>query len=430
MKILLIEDDPIQRTYLKELLITSGHTVVEADDGEPAITMLDEQPFDVVITDYKLKKVNGMLILQHIQKKGLLCKVVMLTAFSNTQDAVFAMKLGAYDYLSKPLNYDELEIILEKIALSKEMEEDLENFEHVQTTSKELIATSREMQSVIEKAVKAARSDVTVLIQGESGTGKELIADLIHRESIRAKKPFVKVFCAALPENLIESELFGYKKGAFTGADKDYKGKFEYAHRGTIFLDEVTEISLAAQVKLLRVVQEKEITRLGEVSSRETDVRIIAATNRVMSEEVEKGLFREDLYYRLNVFPIVIPPLRERKDDIVPLCSYYLDIFNRKYNQKIEFSRDIYAQLREYYWPGNVRELENIITQTVISGSLNAIYALSSNGTKSSSLSDGEKRMIEEALVMAGYNHTKAAELLGIHRNTLLRKIKGYNIKT
>ena len=324
---------------------------------------------------------------------------------------------------------DLLEILLEKIAVTQALEDELESFEHAQTNKKELIAQSQLMQSVIEKAIKAAASDVTVLIQGESGTGKELIADLIHRESTRSKKPFVKVFCAALPENLIESELFGYKRGAFTGADKDYKGKFEYAHRGTIFLDEVTEISLSAQVKLLRVVQEKEITRLGEVVPRLTDVRIIAATNRSMTEEVRKGLFREDLYYRLNVYPIEIPPLRERKDDIIPLCRCFLDVLNRKYNQKVDFSKETYALLKDYYWPGNVRELENIITQIVISGSLHVLQSLSST-THHTSLQESERTMIVDALAKAGNNHTKAAELLGIHRNTLLRKIKGYNIKT
>ncbi len=429
MKILLVEDDPIQRTYMKELLLGSGHSVIETDDGEPAMALLEKSAYDVVITDYKLKKINGMLLLQFIQKNAFPCKVIMLTAFSNTQDAVFAMKLGAYDYLTKPLNYDELEMILKKIAHTEELEADIEGFGNAQNTPRNFIAVSRVMLDVIEKAKKAAHSDATVLIQGESGTGKELVADLIHRESIRSQKPFVKVFCAALPENLIESELFGYKKGAFTGADKDYKGKFEYAHRGTIFLDEITEVSLAAQVKLLRVVQEKEITRLGEVTSRSIDVRIIAATNRILSEEVMQKNFREDLYYRLNVFPLTIPPLRERIDDIMPLCRYFLELSNRKYKQRIVLSSEELRILNEYTWPGNVRELENIITQVVISGSVDPIHMLTLSTVTNETLNGSEKALIEKALLTTHNNHSKAAQLLGIHRNTLIRKIKLYNIK-
>ncbi len=430
MKLLIVEDEPIQRNYLKELLIGAGHTVLEADDGESAIEILSRHSIDVIITDYKLKKMNGMLLIQYVKKNAIPSDIIMLTAFSNTQDAIFAMKIGAYDYLTKPLNFDELELLLLRIQQKKELESQVEGFETAQSTDKKMIYVSNTMRDVIDNAKKAAEADVTILISGESGTGKELLADFIHRESTRRNQPFVKVFCAALPENLIESELFGYKKGAFTGADKDYKGKFEAAHRGSILLDEVTEISLATQVKLLRVVQEKEISRLGEVLSRPIDVRIIAATNRQIIQEVGNGKFREDLYYRLNVYPIHIPPLRDRKQDIQPLIDHFLHIMNKKYNKNVVLSSIENDLLINYDWPGNIRELENIITNIVISGSIQILTSLKNHSAMNMVLEKQEKKAIEETLLLTNGNQTKTAQILGIHRNTLLRKIKAYNIKT
>ncbi len=427
MKILIVEDDPKQLKYITKYVEGLGHEVITADDGIAAEGLAADT--DVVITDYRLKEMNGMLLLNRLKKQGYGGEVILITAYGNTEDAVAAVKMGAYDYLNKPLNLDELEITLKRIEASRDLKETVESFEKSMKKRK-LVYKSEEFSDVMKRAQRAADTDVTVLLEGESGTGKELVAEYIHQCSGRKTYPLVKVFCAAIPETLLESELFGYKKGSFTGAEEDRKGKLEYANRGTIFLDEISEIPPGIQSKLLRVIQEKEITRVGELKPRSLDIKIIAATNRDLKEAVRKGRFREDLYYRLNVYPIELPPLRKRRGDIELLTEYFLAKYNRKYNREVVLTPDEIGLMNGYGWPGNVRELENLLINTVISG---RAYMLKNMEKKSIIEDEGTldsviKTHIEKTLKNNGGNVRKAAKILGIHRNTLLNKIKEMHI--
>ncbi len=431
MKILIVEDDPAQAKYICRFIKSLGHETLNADDGKTAVRTLQRvRDIDVVITDYRLKEMNGMLLLNHIRKEGLPAETIMVTAYGNTEDAVMAVKMGAYDYLNKPLNLDELELTLNRIETSKELKETVEGFGNAAKASR-LVYASPEFTSVMDRAVNAASADVTVLLTGESGTGKELVAEFIHRQSARASHPLVKVFCAAIPEGLMESELFGYIKGSFTGADKDRKGKIEYANRGTLFLDEISEIPMSIQSKLLRVIQEKEIQRVGEAMPRSLDLKIIAATNKDIKKAVERGEFREDLFYRLNVFPVNLPPLRERTGDVTMLARYFLETYNRKYDKSVALSDEDMKIINGYSWPGNVRELENLIINTVISGRAYMLKNIRDNTIiedNGGSLYQVERRHIESTLRYNDGNVQKCAKILGIHRNTLIKKIKEMDI--
>ena len=432
MKILIIDDDKIQLKYLAQFLNSIDHDVVSLSDGKELEKILDNENIDVVISDYKLGDENGLVLLKKIKKINSEIEVIIITAFGSIEDAVLAMKLGAYGYLNKPVNFDELELMLEKIEVKKNMEDKLAYISSSAEEGKELVFCSDEMKNVIENAKKAAFSDVTVLIEGETGTGKEMIADFIHKVGIFHKKPMIKIFCAAIPDNLIESELFGYKKGAFTGAEKDKKGKFEYADGGIVFLDEISEIPVSIQTKLLRVIQEKKIEAIGDNSAKKLNVKIIAATNRDLKNEIREGRFREDLYYRLNVFNLKIPPLRERKKDIKCLTEYFLNKYNKKYGKEISLTDDEFAILNRYNWPGNVRELENFIINWILTDKIN-LKTLFINDTMEImegdlTLKDVEKIYIENMLRKCNGNRSEAAKRLGIHRNTLAKYIKEYDI--
>jgi len=434
MKVLIVEDDATQLKYMSRFVASLGYEVLKADDGKRALTQLEkETDVEVVVTDYKLKEMNGLLLLQQIKKRHLSCDVIIVTAYGNTEDAVLAMKLGAFDYLSKPLNFDELELVLKRAEHTRDLQAKVEGYEQSSLFNKKIIFKSPLFEKALERARKAAETDVTVLLTGESGTGKELVADYIHENSPRRKAPFVKVFCTAIPEGLIETELFGYKKGSFTGADSDRKGKLEYANRSSILLDEISEIPLHIQSKLLRVLQEKEIQRVGEVVPRVMDIKIIATTNKDLQESVRQGLFREDLYYRLKVFPIHLPPLRERKEDIRPLIMYFLDFYNRKYGRDVSLREAELARLEEYHWPGNVRELENLLINIIVSGERYMLknsqnWNIINNKEKIKTLQELECEHIKHVLKICRGNVAKTAALLGIHRNTLMKKTKELDI--
>lgn len=434
MKVLIVEDEVTQLKYMKRFVSSLGYEVLEADDGAKALQILDrESGIDVLITDYRLKEMNGLLLLQQVKKRKLSCDVIIVTAYANTDDAVLAMKLGAYDYLTKPLNFDELELVLKKTEHTRELQSRVEQYEQSTAPAKKIIYKSSLFEKAMARARKASENDVTVLLSGESGTGKELVAEYIHEMSPRRSSPFVKVFCTAIPETLIESELFGYKKGSFTGADSDRKGKLEYADRSTILLDEISEIPLHIQSKLLRVLQEKEIQRVGEVTPRILDIKIIATTNKDLGQSVKEGLFREDLYYRLKVFPIELPPLRERPEDIDPLITYFLEFYNRKYGKNISLSEKEVNQLKHHYWPGNVRELENLIINLIVSEERYLLknpqnWNIINNEEGIKTLQEVECEHIKSVLEKCGGNLSKSAGLLGIHRNTLMKKAKELDI--
>ncbi len=433
MKILIVEDDKSQLKYLANFIKSLGHTTYKTESGKEAVDIVKDKPdIDLVITDYKLDELNGLIVLNKVKKYDKDIDVIIITAYGNTEDAVFAMKKGAYDYINKPLNFDELELTLEKIKNKNELKDKVESFKS-NIKKPQLIYKSKKMKKVIEKANKASKNDVTILIHGESGTGKELLAEYIHNNSKRKNSALIKAFCAAIPENLLESELFGYKKGAFTGASEDYKGKFEFADGGSILIDEITEIPLNLQVKLLRVVENKEITRVGEHKAKNLDIKILATTNRDIEKQVNKNKFREDLFYRINIFPIKIPPLRERKSDIDILVEHFLKKYNKKYNKNIKLTKNEIDILKNYNWPGNIRELENTIINLIISENKNILKNLNFNNIESSidtdlTLEEIEKQYIKKILQKTDFNKTKAAKILDIHRNTLQRKIKEYNL--
>lgn len=425
-KVLAIDDDAQMRNALKEALGRIGFLVDIAVDGEEGIIKVKKESYSLIISDMMMPKMDGLSFLKYIRKDGIFTPVLMITGFGTIESAVEAMKLGASDYIMKPFSFDTLKRAIEGL-LPKSFED------------KDIIYSSPEMKKIVNLATGLASSDITVLIYGESGTGKEVLARYIHKYSNRKDKPFVAVNCAAIPENLLESELFGHEKGAFTGALERRIGKFEKAQGGTILLDEIGEMALPLQAKLLRVLQEKEFDRVGGKEPIKIDVRIIATTNRDLKKECEKGNFREDLYYRLNVFPIKLPPLRERKEDIEVLSEHFLHKYNIKINKNIQgFEKQAMELLKNHYWKGNVRELENVIQRAVFMCqknyiSVNDIY-FEENETKQAgnmgsfkgSLKDIEKEMIFKTLAETGGNKTKAADILGITVRTLRNKLKEY----
>jgi two-component system response regulator PilR (NtrC family) len=369
VKILVVDDDASIRNMLSIVLKKGGYQVTVAENSEMALKRLQSESFGLIISDIKMPGISGIDLLKKTKTLQPEIPVIMITAFASANDAVEAMKLGAEDYITKPFNLDELKLIIEKSLYKKNIE--IENIRlKSQLTDKEkfenIVGKNHRMLKIYELIATISQTDSTVLISGESGTGKELIALAIHNKSPRSKRDFISINCGALPENLLESELFGHSKGAFTDAYKDKEGLFELADGGTLFLDEIGEMSQKMQVKLLRALQERKIRRVGSNNEIEVDVRIISATNKDLMESMKNNEFRSDLFYRLNVIFINVPPLRERKDDIPLLLNYFLKYYNKRFNRDIDgFEKDILDLFMQYSWPGNIRELENFVERAV-----------------------------------------------------------------
>ncbi len=440
-RILVVDDEEAMRGSLSDWLKEDGYEVGLAASGQEALDMATKNAWEVILLDLKMPGMDGLETLKRLKKVRADAEVLMMTAYATIDTAVQAMKEGAFDYLVKPFDPDEIEIqikkiiahrevILENILLRKKLEE--------KDQYDEIIGKSHAMQAIFEMIARVAPTDSTVLITGESGTGKELIAKAIHGNSSRCYMPFIAVNCGALPESLLESELFGYEKGAFTGAEHTKRGRFEMAHKGTLFLDEIGDISLKTQVDLLRVLQQKEVSRLGSEASIKVDVRIVAATNRDLQKAISEMRFREDLFYRLNVIAIHVPPLRERKEDIPLLAKASvrkccLDL-NR---EEVNIAPSAMKSLMDYDWPGNVRELENVLERAIVIGRGGEIVPEDLPFTQRetgpvqlpNSLKAMEKIHIHTVLRETGWNISSAARELDIDRQTLYNKIEKYEIK-
>ncbi len=439
MKILLVEDEKILRISLDKLLIKEGYAVSSCADGQVALTQLQRESFDVVLTDLRLPKKDGLEILEYIQKEMQETKVILMTAYGSVESAVEALKKGAYDYLTKPFSQDELLHRLQKIKdLQSVVVENKQLKQQIQFNSK-IIGNSSLFLESLDRAQLAANGDHTILIEGESGTGKELFIDFIHEQSSRSKKQLIKVNCSALPESLIESELFGHEKGAFTGALKKNIGRFERADGGTLFLDDVDDLPLPVQVKLLRAIQEGEIERLGGNKIIPVDVRIVAATKVSLRKQMEKGKFRDDLFFRLNVVNILIPPLRNRIEDIPLLVVHFLE----KHKSNHYLTPAVMEKLQNYPWPGNVRELENVIIQMIALAQGDTLVAsllpkhiqekssetpTPHTGDLTQKMEQSECKMIQEALEQSKWRQKDAAKLLGIPRTTLRSKMAKFGL--
>jgi len=447
--ILVVDDDLAHRTMLRTLLGGWGYDVAEADDGQSAVEAVHNKPFDLILMDIRMVRVSGLEALVEIKRFNPAIPVVIMTAYASVETAVKALKEGAYDYLTKPLDFDELKIIMERAMEHSRLQEEnryLRESLASQFDRRNIIGRSAPMTRLMETVTQVAPSEATVLITGESGTGKEMIAGAIHFNSRRKEGPFVKINCAAITETLLESELFGHEKGAFTGAERRKEGKFRQADRGSIFLDEVSEMSLAMQVKLLRVLQEREIVRVGGEEVIKIDVRVIAATNKELIREIQAGRFREDLYYRLNVVTLHVPPLRERRDDIPLIAQHFLTLFAEKNHKNIKgFTPRAMDRLLKYNWPGNVRELMNAVERGVVLSrseylgeeEFSLVFQDRPRSTETRaqpivaeapSLETVEKETILRALETSGGNKSEAARRLGITRRTLHLKLKKYGM--
>lgn len=438
MKILVVEDDNVQRELLIGAL-KKDYDITGVSSGESAIEFFNRENFDIMLMDMRLSGMDGITTMKEIHRINPEVVVIMMTAYGSVENAVNAIKEGAYDYITKPIDLVKLKLILKRAMENKQLAQENQTLRKELTEKSEfenIIGSSQAIQEVLSQVARVAKSSSTVLVLGESGTGKELIAKAIHYASLRSAYKFVPVACAALPETLLEAELFGYEKGAFTGANQERKGRFETADKGTLFLDEIGDISLSTQVKLLRVLQEQEFEKLGSNKPIKVDVRIIAATNQPLEQKIKEGTFREDLYYRLNVVPITIPPLRDRKEDILPLTEHFLKKYGDKAGKTIEgISNKVKEKLLRYGWQGNVRELENVIERAVVMTRNNILQPedlpelTAVPGKKNDfSIESVEKKHIEEVLKKNKWNMTKSAEILKIHRNTLREKIRNLHI--
>ncbi|MDH3258522.1 MAG: sigma-54 dependent transcriptional regulator [Deltaproteobacteria bacterium] len=441
--VLLIEDEKIMRVTLEDALKGVGYEVMSFATGAAGLHALRHASCDIAVTDVRLPDMNGFDIVREIAKQGN-TQVVVMTAYGTIRDAVEAMKLGAFDYITKPFALDEFLLLIERALEVKRLkEENIRLRKDLNTCYRapNIIGESLAMQRVFSLIEKVSASEATVLILGESGTGKELVATTIHYQSSRKNKPLIKVNCSTLPDGLIESELFGHEKGAFTGAMKRKPGRFELADDGTIFLDEIGDLPPSTQAKILRVLQERQFERIGGTTTLPVDVRVIAATNRNLEEEVGAGRFREDLYYRLHVIPIVLPPLRERKEDIPSLIEFFLDKYRKKLSRNVRLSAEAADALLRYDYPGNIRELENMIERCVtlameeVIGKEELPAAVLDGGQAAGSFrlsevaADAEKCHILNVLKATRGVKTKAAEILGISRKTLWEKMNAYGIK-
>jgi len=446
-KILVVDDEPLMQEFLLEALERRNPYEVDlAENGKEALKKIKNDSFQLIISDIRMPDISGMDLLEKIKKIDPNCGVILITAYGTVQMAVQAMKQGAFDFITKPLNVDQIEMVVDKYFKFRDLQTEntyLKDEINRQYGFSNIIGKSEKMKRVFEIVEMVAQSRATVLIRGASGTGKELIARAIHYHSGRRDKPFIKTNCAALPDGLIESELFGHERGAFTGAIRATKGRFELADGGTLLLDEISEMSLPLQAKLLRVLQEKEFEKVGNPETVQVDVRVIATTNRDLKEEVRKGTFREDLYYRLNVVPIELPPLRERKDDIPLLIEHFIRKYSRDNHKEISgIDKDALKLLMKYNWPGNVRELENTIERAVVISKdsvLSTQHFLTFNAFEedwqgensiwqgnTKNLKEIERRKILEVLRETNGNRTRAAEELGISVRTLRNKLREF----
>jgi DNA-binding NtrC family response regulator len=445
--VLIVEDEAKMRRLLELNLGEDGFTTLSAGDAEAGLKLLRENPVDLVLTDLKLPGLNGLEFLQAIKRQNAALPVVVMTAFGSVETAVEAMKAGASDYVLKPFSLAEMRLVIHKELDVRNLREENRSLREAlgkRYSHPNIVARSAKMQEVLATVERVASTNSTVLLGGESGVGKDLIARAIHEKSRRASGPFIKINSTAIPENLLESELFGYEKGAFTGAGASKPGKFELADKGTLFLDEIGDVPPVTQVKLLRVLQEREFERLGGTRTIKVDVRLIAATNRDLREALEQGTFREDLYYRLNVVPIDIAPLRERREDIPDLVRLFISQFCGESRRSIEdISREAMRILVNYHWPGNVRELQNILERACALAKGTVLEAtdihLDLRPAKASTAADGflpqgmtleqwEDEMIQEALRRANGNKSQAARLLGLSRNALRYRLSKIGI--
>jgi two-component system nitrogen regulation response regulator NtrX len=441
--VLIVDDEEGIRETLSGIFQDEGYNVMTAGSGEEALKILKEQSPDLVLLDVWLSGIDGIETLQEIKKTNPELPVVIISGHGNIELAVKATHVGAYDFLEKPLSLERVLLVARRALEKRTLEMENRALKEDLTRKLRFIGNSMKMQQLREQIDMAAKSNSRVVILGESGSGKELVAHILHEKSPRDKKPFIEMNCAAIPQELIESELFGHEKGSFTGAFERKQGKFELAHEGTLFLDEIGDMSLATQSKVLRIIETQEFQRVGGSKNIKVDVRIIAATNKDLREEVKKGNFREDLLFRLNVIPIIVPPLRERKEDIPELVDYFLEYFAAEYGQKPKkITPDGLGMLQAYDWPGNIRELKNVIERFVIMNPSNIITAkniLIGESTRSdyfafNTLKEArdafEKDFIAKKLEENNWNISKTSEILDIERSNLHRKIKVYEIKT
>ncbi|MEN6496344.1 MAG: sigma-54 dependent transcriptional regulator [Thermoguttaceae bacterium] len=475
-KILVVDNDEGLVHFLTRLLVKQGYEVTSANDGTTALERVAAEAFDLILMDYKMPGLNGLETLAEMKRSQVKTPVIVMTAFGTTETAIEAMRLGAYDYLLKPFDTEELRRIAADALEVNRLMKEVVSLPHTNPVKRvppadhrgaRIIGTHRKMQEVFKLIGQVAEKDVTVLITGQSGTGKELVARAIYHHSHRKNQPFMAVNCAAIPETLFESELFGYERGAFTGADRTYLGKFERCHGGTLFFDEIGDMSLGTQAKLLRVLQEGEFERLGSTETIKTDVRILAATNKTLPKEVDEGRFRQDLYYRLKIISIELPPLRDRRDDISALVDYFVGRFSEEYAKPIRYVADATTRrLQAYGWPGNVRELENCLRRAVLVCKGDVLLAehlqFETDPEKSFQAASREELLqslkqridelvaellnlpgqtphanlidlVEEALIRralehCGQNQVRTAKLLGISRNTLRHRIQKYDL--
>ncbi len=450
-KILVVDDEKLLRWSLQQNLAKEGYTVVTAEKGMQGLELFsDEQP-DITLLDVHLPDISGINVLENIKKENRDAIIIMVTAFGDIQTAVKTIKIGAYDFVEKPFNMDKLKILIGKALETVSLRKEVSQFRS-QLSKKygfaNIVGKADEMLKIGELVKKVAKSDATtILLQGESGTGKDLIAKVIHYESGRADKPFMDINCTALPETLIESELFGFEKGAFTDAKQMKKGLFELADGGTVFLDEIADMKLSTQSKLLKIIENKVFKRIGGVKDISVDLRIIAATNKDLAEEVKNGSFREDLYYRLKVIPVILPALRERRDDILMLAKYFIEEFNREFKKNVKgISKETAKAFTNYHWPGNIRELRNVIERAMILENEDYILPehlpveiLSFDAKRFAAeaapisippggldIEEVERELIKQALDLAKWNQTRAARLLNLTRDALRYRMQKF----
>ncbi|MBL0061078.1 MAG: sigma-54-dependent Fis family transcriptional regulator [bacterium] len=448
-KILLVDDEPGLSAYLEEVVREEGFRARKVQSATEALAALEEEAFQLIITDLRMPEMDGLELLRRIRERDPQIGVIVMTAFASLETAVEALRLGAMDYITKPLHVQEIQVVLRKAIESLELKRENRRLKaklNTDSAEPKIIGNSSESQSLLELVRRVAPSDSTILITGESGTGKELIAQVLHYYSDRARGEFVTVNCAALPDTLLESELFGHRRGSFTGAVRDKDGLFKVASGGTLFLDEIGDMSPALQVKLLRALQEREVLPIGATKPVKIDVRVIAATNADLEHKQQTGEFRPDLYYRLSVIPIHIKPLRERIEDLEDLAAFFLERACKKLNVgSRRFSPDAMQRMLQYSWPGNVRELENTIERLVILSDYEVIGASNlperlggvsqlshvsvSRAPATRTLDDMEKSYLLQVLEESGWQKKRASEILGIDPSTIYRKLQRYGIK-